>query len=1308
MHSIKAQPRRLRRNPKALLWSGSVAVGLACFFLTLAGDYWANRRQLYPLFSFQGLVYDRAMTGFARDPRKLTGPVSVVEIREETGQDPRLNNAAPFLPGEKERIRFDEHPRAFHARVVENLRRLGARVIVFDILFDRDQPRWDRHFAAAMRRHKRVILAATAFSGLENSGLAVKRIASQMPTPDLREAAAAVAMANVPEDVDRVVRRFYWWLPGIDDDTAEDIEIPSLGVAAAALYSGKDPRRAIRDEVRPKGVFLGRPTESMPEGELRTSLINYYGPSGFPSGADSVIAYEDVFDLGRDPQRLAQLRERLRDRIVFIGDASLIQKDHHAAPVSSAAAGERETRHMPGAEIQAHIAQTALMGRYRRQAPEWARAAMLLLGCMAIAMMGRLILPLPLFAATLILISVLIAASTQYFHIAYVWLEPATASAGMTLTLLLESAFMHFAERRDRLHVKRQLRRHVGPGVADRLDVQPDLAGESCEITMLFSDLQGFTSISESMSSQEICSLLNRYFGVVFPILFRHGGTLDKLMGDGLMAYFGYPVRQADHAARGLRCALEMQRALKAWQQQPENAELPTLRTRIGIHTGSATVGGIGSGEREEFTVIGDVVNVASRLEGMNKEFGTTVLISEATRQAAGDLVPLYYRGEAAVRGRREPIPVYSVEPPAPLEASPAREKSDSMSAKLAGPLAVLLVLCLAPGVHAQTVSNVRATVRVVKTGRSGSPVLTDARIGEALSAGDRVRTGGRSSAGLGFPDRSRLTLGELTEVVVTSARQRDARVLRGKVLVSYRAPGTISGGYAVAAVRGTRVLFSTDEERELTEVHCFQGRVFVASADNPVSAGSTTFLTAGTLTDGRLAETDQDWTGGLVRFVDGPALGQSRRITAFDRNAGTVRFEPELPPAASGVPSGYLLVKNPGAPVVELRDNEGTTVRKNQAPTAAYPVPNEEFARLTRKPFFTELVDGKRLLIYPGTERHWVDREDEWPIRDALRRFTHFPCDCHPFRSNPGGGYDVPGQSPHRTPLGRRLALARSAPPTQDEMFLPAMVRPVPDSDEPGGQRIQARFEPFALGGTDDDQAAGARLRVQGTAGDVFAEVGYRYAWISGDDVSDISEGFVHLKGHDGDIIAGRQHLFLGPTNNTRLGTLLGLEATDAVVYEIPSSGRAFRQQFGYVFDSQALDHGGYAGAYARGLTLLGRGNVGYSILGSQDRGSKVGWSLDASQSLIPNVLDIYGEGGRHVDGRNIYTAGLYVPWLYHRTKLDLFLEYANREDLEERTTVRLRRELGSGFLLVGYLTRRPGDNIDAGGGFVWSLKFR
>src|SRR5687768_3430243 len=173
---------------------------------------------------------------------------------------------------------------------------------------------------------------------------------------------------------------------------------------------------------------------------------------------------------------------------------------------------------------------------------------------------------------------------------------------------------------------------------------------------------------------------------------------------------------------------------------------------------------------------------------------------------------------------------------------------------RLALPLSALLALTAVNAAEAQTAATVREVQRVVKAGRSGSSDLFDVRIGSTLAAGDRVRTGGRSGAGLRFTDQSLIRLGELTEVIVTSPNQRNAQVVRGKVFANFKSPGTITGGYAVAAVRGTHVTYAEDTNAKEAKVRCYHGRVYVGAANNPIAGGSTANVTLSTLIDAQLA----------------------------------------------------------------------------------------------------------------------------------------------------------------------------------------------------------------------------------------------------------------------------------------------------------------------------------------------------------------------------------------------------------------------------------------------------------------------
>ena len=638
--------------------------------------------------------------------------------------------------------------------------------------------------------------------------------------------------------------------------------------------------------------------------------------------------------------------------------------------------------------------------------------------------------------------------------------------------------------------------------------------------------------------------------------------------------------------------------------------------------------------------------------------------------------------------------------------------------------------LLLAGRAHAQGPATVREVVRVVKAAPAGAGAFQDARVGSQLAAGARVRTGGRSRAGVRFPDRSLLRMDELTEIIVADPRGRGARVTRGQVFADYKAPGTISGGYAVAAVRGTEVQYTADTRKRRAIVRCYEGQVFVAAANNPLVAGTTQELGATTFTDPALVGSTVNWVGGRIRFLSGPHAGQTVNVTAFDAQTGTVTFTaPQFVPVVQGMgPAGYVLIQNPNGKVVELGPQQGTTVNEGQEPQDPYGIPSEEFAGGERYPFFRDMYDGITLGVYPGTQEHNQQQERDFPSEEGIDRATHTghgptdPCDCFETfgRGRVRSGSRARTYSPAaqlarispglREAFGHDLTFASfggtpSAPlPTPEERILPENVRP-------DWRALNFRFEPFGFL-TTEGSAAGARVRGSTVAGTAYFELGYRFIWVDPEDGEsdidhDVSEALVHVRGRYGDVIAGRQHLFIGPANNTRLGTLLGLESVDAIVYETPNM-RGFRQQIGYVIDSRAMEGGGYSAGYARGQAPLWRGRVGYSVLlGEGDR--QTGWSVDAALPAIRNVLDVYGEAGENQRGRELYTAGLYFPGIYQTARIDTFVEYGRREGREERVSLRLRRDVGSGLLAIAFVDQRlGGGSLEAGAGFLWTHRFK
>ncbi len=213
---------------------------------------------------------------------------------------------------------------------------------------------------------------------------------------------------------------------------------------------------------------------------------------------------------------------------------------------------------------------------------------------------------------------------------------------------------------RERLIVERTLGRHVSREVAELLVDGQSADGEEREVTVLFADIRKFTSFSERRAPADVVAMLNAYFDMAATAVERHGGIVNKFTGDGLMALFGAPVASDEHAAQAARAGREMVDGMARLGEQWRG------RLGVGIHTGRAVVGTVGTETRAEYTAIGDAVNVAARVEQLNKDLDTEILVSEDTARALGDAATLVRIGEVQVRGRDEPVVVHRLEAVAP------------------------------------------------------------------------------------------------------------------------------------------------------------------------------------------------------------------------------------------------------------------------------------------------------------------------------------------------------------------------------------------------------------------------------------------------------------------------------------------------------------------------------------------------------------------------------------------------------------------------------------------------------------------
>jgi adenylate cyclase len=625
-----------------------------------------------PFETVELITYNWRMARTAR-PETARSDIALVEIDEDS-----LRNLQPNAG------RWP-WPRVVHSLVVDYLAAARPRLIVYDVNFAEPDTRVgfkmgdatlsgeesDQALVDSVKRAGNVIVLADAsYEGtvtnppkipsdyaIDGPGI-VEREVIFPPFAGLAEGSAMLAHNLFLFDRDGPMRHIAPFV------RSQGRVVPSLGVAAALRVAGIRP-----SDVRLDGTVLRLGDRAMPmawnrvastAGDYRYlwALINYRGPS-YPRG----VTYRSYsfFDLLYSNEQIAAGQKpevdpaSFTDKIVFVGMSASGLADRFETPFGLGT--------MPGIQVHAAVADDILSNRFLHPIDARVRiGSVLAVGLVS----GIIATTLPAWWATAVTAAAILVfgfGAARLFAVGY-WVNVTQPFVASSVALLSGVGYQYFVEGREKRKMKKLFGQYVSKDVYHQLVADPTrarLGGTRREMTVLFSDIRGFTTVSEKGQPEDIVHTLNEYFTRMVDIVFKHHGTLDKFVGDMVMALFGAPLDDPHHAEHAVEAALEMieelMRLNEGWKAQGR----PELDIGIGINTGPMIAGNIGSEQIMSYTVIGDAVNLGSRLESLNKNYGTRIIISEATRSQLTGHYEFRSLGDVVVKGKTKPVAIFEV-----------------------------------------------------------------------------------------------------------------------------------------------------------------------------------------------------------------------------------------------------------------------------------------------------------------------------------------------------------------------------------------------------------------------------------------------------------------------------------------------------------------------------------------------------------------------------------------------------------------------------------------------------------------------
>lgn len=545
-------------------------------------------------------------------------------------------------------------PREYHAKLIDNLSKAGARQIVFDVEFTENAvPSADSLLANIALESGRTIFAGKVLHAR------TPREPSQKLTPisALTGLGLPWGTVNMTADSDGTIRKYspYEWF---DDD-------PVYSIGIATLANWRVHQRNWDSHVQMDHHTLKVGGKRIPLGENQKCLLNYHGPTG----TFRQISYASVLDdssfamPGYQGAELDEFYELLasdvfKDKIVLIG--ATIDELHDKFPTPFGG------QWMPGVEIHANFIEMALQEDYLFSLNPWLYSLIALIFAAGLWFLFRIVKP-QYTALMLIFLIVLNYGLAYLMFVRFSFLIPIAQTASLILLIYLTSLVSNYLSAlKEKRFIRHAFQQYLAPELVSQLLQNPKslkYGGDLQEISVLFSDIRSFTTYSENHTPQETVNILHEYLTEMVKVIIANQGILDKFVGDEVMALFGTPVPLANHALSACRTALQMREQLRKMQQAWQEARREPFEIGIGINTGLAVVGNLGSEQIFDYTAIGDTINLGARLEGLNKEYPTQnlIIISEFTLEKVKDYVNVNYLDEVKVKGKNKAVKIYEL-----------------------------------------------------------------------------------------------------------------------------------------------------------------------------------------------------------------------------------------------------------------------------------------------------------------------------------------------------------------------------------------------------------------------------------------------------------------------------------------------------------------------------------------------------------------------------------------------------------------------------------------------------------------------